>query len=174
MFLKKNKLNQDLKWENNYFKVTGGPRSFKVVQKNNGVVIAPQIKDKFILIKIKRVDQNEHWEFPRGFMEDGENFEHGGLRELKEEVNVNATEIQDLGKINVDSGVILSNVRLMLAKVPESEISKIKLQKSEKIIDYKLFTLDEICELVRNKELDDSFTRSICLNLILDNKFQNK
>ncbi|KRM76729.1 hypothetical protein FC48_GL001427 [Ligilactobacillus murinus DSM 20452 = NBRC 14221] len=59
-------------------------------------------------------------------------------------------------------------MRMMLAKVPEYELSKIELQDSEKILDYRLFSIDKLCNLIRNKELVDSFSRSICLELLLD------
>ncbi|NEF83772.1 NUDIX domain-containing protein [Lactobacillus murinus] len=157
-----------LKWENNYFEISGTENSFKIVQKTGGVVIAPQVLKKFILIRVKRMDQKEYWEFPRGFIENDESFEHGAIRELREEMNIVTSDIHDLGEIKIDSGLILSNVRMVLAKVPEYELSKIELQDSEKILDYRLFSIDELCNLIRNKELVDSFTRSICLELLLD------
>ncbi len=157
-----------MKWENNYFEISGTENSFKIVQKTGGVVIAPQVLKKFILIRVKRIDQKEYWEFPRGFIENDESFEHGAIRELKEEINIVASDIYDLGEIKIDSGLILSNVRMMLAKVPKYELSKIELQDSEKILDYRLFSIDELCNLIRNKELVDSFTRSVCLELLLN------
>lgn len=157
-----------MKWENNYFEISGTENSFKIVQKTGGVVIAPQVLKKFILIRVKRIDQKEYWEFPRGFIENDESFEHGAIRELKEEINIVASDIYDLGEIKIDSGLILSNVRMMLAKVPKYELRKIELQDSEKILDYRLFSIDELCNLIRNKELVDSFTRSVCLELLLN------
>lgn len=157
-----------MKWENNYFEISGTENSFKIVQKTGGVVIAPQVLKRFILIRVKRIDQKEYWEFPRGFIENDESFEHGAIRELKEEINIVASDIYDLGEIKIDSGLILSNVRMMLAKVPKYELSKIELQDSEKILDYRLFSIDELCNLIRNKELVDSFTRSVCLELLLN------
>ncbi|GAB9259314.1 NUDIX hydrolase [Ligilactobacillus animalis] len=157
-----------MKWENNYFEISGTENSFKIVQKTGGVVIAPQVLKKFILIRVKRIDQKEYWEFPRGFIENDESFEHGAIRELKEEINIVANDIHDLGEIKIDSGLILSNVRMMLAKVPKYELSKIELQDSEKILDYRLFSIGELCNLIRNKELVDSFTRSVCLELLLN------
>ena len=158
-----------MKWENNYFEISGTENSFKIVQKTGGVVIAPQVLKKFILIRIKRMDQKEYWEFPRGFIETDESFEHGAIRELREEMNIVASDdIHDLGEIKIDSGLILSNVRMILVKVPKYELSKIELQDSEKILDYRLFSIDELCNLIRNKELVDSFTRSICLELLLN------
>ncbi|MEY8735988.1 NUDIX hydrolase [Lactobacillus sp. AN1001] len=157
-----------MKWENNYFEISGTENSFKIVQKTGGVVIAPQVLKKFILIRVKRIDQKEYWEFPRGFIEKDESFEHGAIRELKEEINIVASDIHDLGEIKIDSGLILSNVRMMLAKVPKYELSKIELQDSEKILDYRLFSIVELCNLIRNKELVDSFTRSVCLELLLN------
>lgn len=157
-----------MEWENNYFKINGTENFFEIVQKTGGVVIAPQVLKKFILIKVKRIDQKEYWEFPRGFLENDESFKSGAIRELGEEINVVASDIYDLGEIKIDSGLILSNVRMMLAKISEYELTKINLQDSEKILDYRLFSIDELCVLIRNKELVDSFTRSICLELILD------
>lgn len=157
-----------MKWENNYFEISGTENFFKIVQKTGGVVIAPQVLKKFILIRVKRIDQKEYWEFPRGFIEVDESFEHGAIRELREEMNIVASDIHDLGEIKIDSGLILSNVRMMLVKVPKYELSKIELQDSEKILDYRLFSIGELCNLIRNKELVDSFTRSICLELLLN------
>lgn len=148
-----------MEWENNYFKVLGGERSLKIIQKTGGVVIVPRYLEQFLIIKIQRTDNKFHWEFPRGFTEMGEPNIVAVQRELKEELNIIGVDTRkDLGAIMSDSGVIDSHVHAFEVRL--NKIDNIKLQHSEHIVDYKLVDFNTLCKMIKQNEIIDGFTIS--------------
>ncbi|MBA2913868.1 NUDIX hydrolase [Limosilactobacillus frumenti] len=149
-------------WSNNYFNIAGSNRSLRIIQKTGGVVIVPVYENLFLLIAIKRVDGLLHWEFPRGFMEQGENGEQAATRELYEELNLTDIDsIQYIGTVMPDSGLIDANINICSVKI--TDISHIRLQKSEQIIDYKLVTPSLLINMINNERITDGFTMSAFL-----------
>ena len=154
-----------MEWENNYFKIIGSPTSLQINQKNSGAVIIATDNHKYLLIKIKRTDNTEHWEFPRGFSEKNETHEQTAIRELKEETNLsNTAKMTKLGEVMPDSGLI--NVKIVIILINLNFNQQIKLQKSEKIFDYKLVTLNQLKQMIANQDIIDSFTLAAYAKLI--------
>lgn len=154
-----------MKWENNYFKIAGTSDSLNIKQKVSGAVTIPTDGLYYLLIKIIRSDQKEHWEFPRGFSSNKETYIQTALRELKEETNLNSNEQNSklLGTVMPDSGLINSCIGLVLIKTDFDQT--IKIQKKEKIINYQLVTLPQLNHMVKEHIIIDSFSLASILHL---------
>lgn len=159
-----------MEWENNYFKISGTSNSLNIKQKFSGAVAIPTDGLYYLLIKIIRSDQKEHWEFPRGFSSTNETYIQTALRELKEETNIKSDEQNSnfLGTVMPDSGLVNSLIGLVEIKTDFNQA--IELQQQEKIVDYKLLTLDQLNEFVKQNIISDSFSLASILHLNYLNK----
>lgn len=146
-----------MKINNNYYSITVFKKLMKISQLTGGVVIVPKCADKLLLIKIKRVDGNFHWEFPRGFVEKRESHDEAVKREINEELGITDFKIvSNLGELMTDSGLIDSHVTSHLVNM--GVLNHIHLQQSEKIVDYKLISYIDLLKLVQDGVIDDNFT----------------
>ncbi|WP_435948145.1 NUDIX hydrolase [Dryocola sp. BD586] len=150
--------------ENQYVIVTMGADGYvRIVQKSGGVVIAPYFNESYALIKHARGDEIL-LEFPRGFLESGESHLAGGERELKEELNVVAQDIELLGDLRTDSGLISDNVKAIRCKV--KNLDTLMVQAEEGVLSCNLYSKDEIINAVRENKIKDNFTLSTLMLLI--------
>ncbi|MCC9316187.1 NUDIX hydrolase [Lactiplantibacillus plantarum] len=136
-------------------------------QNTAGVITVTTIGNQYLMIKIKRSDGRFNWEFPRGFVEPDEidgsvvNYSAAAKRELKEELNVNLSTVIktiDLGEVEPDSGLIKSSIHVV--RVELSELKEIKLQSSEKIVEYRLMNEASLTNEVKKRTIVDGFTLS--------------
>lgn len=136
-------------------------------QNTAGVITVTTIGNQYLMIKIKRSDGRFNWEFPRGFVEPDEidgsvvNYSAAAKRELKEELNVNLSTVIktiDLGEVEPDSGLIKSSIHVV--RVELSELKEIKLQSSEKIVEYRLMNEASLTNEVKKRTIIDGFTLS--------------
>ena len=83
-----------------------------------GVAILPVCRGKIGLLKIYRhAVQNDSWEIPRGFVEEGEADVVSALRELEEETGLTCarSEIKSLGFVTPDAGILAARVHVYAA-----------------------------------------------------------
>lgn len=155
-----------MKWENNYFQVFGKEKVLKIIPKRRGSVVIATDTKKYLLIKIKRADNNFYWEFPRGFSEKKESYLQTAIRELREETGLNnITNPQQIGVLMPDSGLI--NVKIGIIYIIVDFKQPIHLQREEKIIDFKLVNCIELEEMIKDRKIIDSFTVASYLKMIL-------
>ena len=167
-------MSENINWHNNYFKVVGAPRNLHITQLVSGSVIAPWcIKNNlpnYLLIEITRKDGQKHWEFPRGFAKPDEDPSVTAKRECQEETGLTAYNLKKLGTVMPDSGLIDSEISLFKGEFNDD--AKITLQKSEKISDYRLMTLGEIKDLIRQNKIIDGYTLAAVSHLMTANYVQ--
>ena len=105
-------------------------------------------KDNQILFGLVH-DVFGYWTLSKGHIEEGENVEHGTVRELKEEIGLDITIKEKLGENeyvanNPEKGKILKKVTYFLA---ESEYHELQLESSGGLDGARWFQLSEIPEL---------------------------
>ena len=83
-----------------------------------GVAVLPVVDGRMGLIQTYRhAIEGESWEIPRGFVEQGETSVASAVRELEEETGLSCSpgEIQSLGFVTPDAGVLAARVQLFAA-----------------------------------------------------------
>lgn len=132
-------LQKTIDWENNYFKLHGEPHNLQIEQKRLGSVMAGyKVQNNvrcFLLINIRRKDNQYHWGFPRGFQVKDETFAKTAQREFKEETNLQTDHLKELGVVMPDSGLLDTKIHLFTGQILPKQT--IKLQNSERITDYR-------------------------------------
>lgn len=142
--------------ENDYLSVTLNDKGYvRILQKTGGVVIIPMLGEKFILIEHQRGNE-VLLEFPRGFLEAGESHHEGGLRELKEELNLDAVSHSILGELRTDSGLIRDNIAAVKCRL--NNLDGIVLQHSEGVLAWRELTFSEVLNEVKSGGIKDNFT----------------
>lgn len=152
-----------LEWQNNYFKIIGGPHSLFLYEKYGGAIIVPSFENEVLFLQIKRNDGLVHLEFPRGFGEKGETSEETAKRELKEETNLDCIAIQELGIVMPDSGLI--DAKIPIFEIEVNDFNNIILQKSEKIFGYETADRRILRSLILDKSIVDGYMLAGCLYL---------
>lgn len=153
--------------ENQYFTVTLNDKNYlRIYQKTGGAVVIPTVGDSYILIEHQRGDE-VLLEFPRGFLEQGESHAVGGLRELKEELNLDGVAVQVLGELRTDSGLIQDNIAAVQCTVTGTH--GITLQHSEGVLTWRLMPLPALMRAVKAGEIKDNFTLAALMLLLAQN-----
>ncbi|WNN46808.1 NUDIX domain-containing protein [Siccibacter colletis] len=150
--------------ENDYLSVTLNDKGYvRILQKTGGVVIIPMLGEKFILIEHQRGNE-VLLEFPRGFLEADESHHEGGLRELKEELNLDAVSHSILGELRTDSGLIRDNI--VAVKCRLNSLDGIALQHSEGVLAWRELTFSEVLNEVKSGGIKDNFTLASLMLLV--------
>lgn len=131
-----------------------------IKNKYAGVVIICKYFNKYLIIKNFRYGINKSiWEFPRGSKNENENCKENGIREIKEELNIDINDIKKIKKL----GYIYSNTTINQNKIGivyiklknEIDLNKIIVEKKEFINKYKFVEKKELYN-----KLIDSFSIS--------------
>ena len=127
---------------------------------NGGVMVVPVTPSgRYLLIKIYRYPVKRYlWEFPAGMIEDGEAPEEAGRRELIEETGIMPEAVELLGSQTPVSGFIGDTFYTVHANIPETEISDVKPQFNEGIVEAKLVTRQEIVAMAASQQIEDGVT----------------
>ncbi len=137
--------------------------------KTGGVAILPVYDGEIVLIREYRHPvQGYRWEIPRGFGSQGITSRQNAAKELAEETGIKSAKFRQLGKMNTDSGLTSDQVDLFLAEVEELSISLENKERTEAIERVRLFSKEEIREMIRDHEMVDSFTLSALSIYLLD------
>ncbi len=160
------------------------PRPWTIVQRKAAVVIAPMTRDgKLILIRQERLPISEAiWEMPAGQIDDAvaedsdsnETPPHPviaavALRELREETGFELAEdgeLIPLGHFFSSPGFTDERGYFFLARPVESNAAGHIHDSSESILDCRSFSFYEISRMIRENEIRDANTLSICARLI--------
>lgn len=105
-----------------------------------------------------------HWEIPRGFADLNDiSTKITALRELAEETNIIQNELTmniiELGTLFPDTGLCNAEISLFAAEVELTAQHKLRNNdETEAIGGYRMFSMDDLQELITRNEITDSFT----------------
>lgn len=131
----------------------------------------PTYENKYAIIQHSR-NGEVLYEFPRGFLEAGENHLTGGERELKEELNLDCSKTHLIGQLLTDSGLISDNIQAILCEV--EDISHLSPQIDEGIMCCKFRSREEIFDMINQGLIKDNFTLASFLLLITKTSLENE
>lgn len=121
------------------------------------VTILPKVKDDFLLIKTYRHAINrESYEFPKGFVEIGENDEQAAIRELKEETGMLAKSMQHLLTMAPSVGLVKAYNSIFVANDCEQVASREDTDFGH--LEVKSFSGKELNTMIDEGEVVDAFT----------------
>lgn len=145
-------------YNNGFYQVFDEKGRIRVESVNGGAVVVPVTADgKYVVLKIYRPNlQKIMLEFPRGFLESGEEPEEGARRELLEEIGGTGDEFIPLGTATLDSGIsgTVNHFFLCRNTVYDTE----RLQAEEGIKELLFLEEEEMKACIREGEIIDSFT----------------
>lgn len=144
-----------------YIRIVGSNQKSYV---GGSVLLIVNAENEILLQKQYRYNTNYwSWECPRGFMESNEEVLEGAKRELKEECNIDANElninISPLGYIQPNNGILSEEDMIYLVRVDSKKLQNIHNNDvKESISQHEWFSLEKITEMVKNNEIRDGFT----------------
>lgn len=135
-------------------------------RQGNSVVIIPVLDDKYVLLKQFRHAMGTcQFAFPRGYGEPDISVEENAAKEISEELNATASEIEIIGKVVADSGVCGESVNVVCCKIDRLHVDGIY----EGIKEYHLLSSTEINKYIGSGLINDGFTLSAWSMLMLKN-----
>lgn len=111
----------------------------------NAVVIENE-KEEILLVKRKFDPRKGHWDWPGGFIDPGEDFEHSVKREIKEELGVDI-EVGKIIGVYDDIYIYQEISSPTLCIVVAAKISKGEIKVSDDAESYRFFSKDEVLNL---------------------------
>ncbi len=129
--------------------------------KTGGVAVLPVYENHVVLIREYRHPvQRWRWEMPRGFGIAGASAMQNAAKELREETGIEEAKLTHLGQLNPDSGLTSDQVDLFLAEVKTLSTSLLHKEETEAISQVRLFSIDEIYQMIIDGQITDGFTMS--------------
>ena len=151
-------------------------RPWTIVLRKAAVVIAPMTQDgKLVLIRQERLPIREQiWEVPAGQIDetpepDQPGIEAVALRELREETGLELAEdgeLIPLGHYYSSPGFTDERGYFFLAHPVQASATGHAHEASESILDCRSFTAQELSRMIRENEIRDANTLSICARLV--------
>jgi len=150
------------------------PRPWTVVHRKAAVVIAPMTEDgKFLLIRQERIPiRATIWEMPAGQIDNNaepgqDEIEAVALRELNEETGYELAasgKLIPLGYFFSSPGFTDEHCYFFLAR-PVRRSATHPCEEGEGILECRPFGADEVARMIKENEIRDSNTLSICSRL---------
>jgi ADP-ribose pyrophosphatase len=120
------------------------------------VAIIPVYGDRFILIGQFRYSIRQYiYEIPAGKMEKGENPEECAIRELEEETGFRARRVEKLFEYYPAVGYSSEKIHVFVAY---DLVETSKNLDEDEFTDVKLFSYDEVVNMIRRNEIRDAKT----------------
>ena len=98
------------------------------------------------------------WETPRGFSESNQSPLENAMRELYEEIGVYTTNIEPLGVLAPDAGIIGERISLFYSIIEPDSL--IRLEAHEGIFEHRLFSKQQVQAMIASGEITDGITIS--------------
>jgi ADP-ribose pyrophosphatase len=143
----------------------------KLQSKNlvTGVAILPIVQGSVGMISIYRPAIRAYsWEIPHGFVEAEEHDQQtSAIRELMEETGLKVSNVESLGYITPDAGIIAGRVHLFLADKCEqtgTQTNELGLR------EFSYFSVEEFERMVENSVVQDTFTLAAWCRYLLRHK----
>ena len=156
-------------------------QSWIIAQRKAAVIIAPLTAEgKLVLIRQERIPiRSAIWEVPGGQIDDrtatdAAAIEAVALRELQEETGYHLApdgELVPLGHYYSSPGFTDELGYHFLARPVELSAAGHAHEESETILDCRAFTAEEISRMIRENEIRDANTLSICAKLVARGEF---
>jgi ADP-ribose pyrophosphatase len=120
-----------------------------------GTVILPVFQNKILLLhQFRHTTRKWHWEAPRGFGEPNISAENNAKKEISEEIEGTIKKIVSLGGFHSNTGIEGAEIELFLAELDSFGHTDL----NEGIDYFKLFTINEVEEMIRDGIIKDGFT----------------
>lgn len=127
-------------------KIIKRERIIKNMRKEAVIVIAITIDNKYILVAQNRVNNKVSLEFPSGYIEDGETYIEGAVRELLEETGYVSDSVNYLDSYYSQLGIDSSITHVVVANNCIKQHNQ-NLSPNE-YINYMEFSFEELSELI--------------------------
>lgn len=129
----------------------------EIIERRNCVLIIPKQGDKYYMVKMYRYPVNsESWEFPQGFINEGENPKQSAIREVEEETGFCPKTCKKLGFIWTWAGLLRQKMYIFLSN--DYTLGTSKLDETEKDLQLSQFSYDEIIKMVKEGKIQNSAT----------------
>lgn len=133
------------------------------------VVLVGVQDDKYFTIKKYHHEQRGYsWEFPRGFGETGKSAKKNARKELKEETNLVASNLELLAKVQDGKG----GTAVFLAQIAPGQ--EIVLDIAEGIVDYEWSSMKKMSKRISDGEINDRFSLWAYALLVENTLFEKK
>jgi ADP-ribose pyrophosphatase len=124
-----------------------------------GVAVLPICDGRIGLIKAYRhAIQDDSWEIPRGFIEEGESAAVSAVRELEEETGLSCDpdEFKYLGLVTPDAGILAARVEIYVALRSRRIRPYASVELGHR--EFRLFERADIGDLISRSEIQDPCT----------------
>ena len=145
-------------------KIIKQERIIKNMRKEAVIVIAITSDNKYILVAQNRIDNKVSLEFPSGYIEDGETYIEGAVRELLEETGYVSDSIYHLdsyySQLGIDSSITHVVVADNCIKQHNQNLSH------HEYINYMEFSFEELVELINENVINSVGNKLAFYNLV--------
>ncbi|MBF0472743.1 MAG: NUDIX hydrolase [Nitrospirae bacterium] len=147
----------------------------RVIEKDSktpgSVIICINEFNEILLVTLYRYGIDQYsLEFPRGYKDKTEGFIDAGVRELREEVNIqdkNIVNVSLIGSFFVNTSNNASEVGVVLIHINSLDLN-VKLEIQESIIESQWLPIKHIKEKIIIGEIKDSFTINAFMFLLIN------
>ncbi len=152
-----------------YTKVNGKKHRFYAIEIRDVALVAPVTPEGELIMErhFRPVLNKTIYEFPAGYIEEGENSLQSAKRELEEETGYKAGRIRRLFKSYVSPGRSRQMVHFFLAD--RLGIGKLKPEDGEQIDGFVKVDLDKALKMIKNGEIR-SMEATACLLFLAQNR----
>lgn len=141
------------------------------IQGRHGTVMVTRKGNQFVLLRLFR-HPTRSWEleFPRGFAEPHLSAEENARKEVREELGVEITALQEVGVICPNTGLLATRAHVFLVELESLPQAGGENQAAEAIESFRFVDPSALMELVRAGEIRCAFTLG-ALMLVLSREF---